>query len=144
VPDLSEAERPPPPGFGPSTVRGAFSRHNGPIFERVGEGRIERGFYVLDRHCNGFGVLHGGMVTTFLDALLAAQGRVTTGRVGMTIQLSTDFLHMARQGDWVAGDAVVTRQTSDLLFIEGRACVGGRDIARAHAIFKLMKPRRAE
>jgi uncharacterized protein (TIGR00369 family) len=116
--------------------------HNGPFYDREREGRLERGFFVLDRHCNSFGIVHGGMVCTFLDALLAAAAYRAAGRVGVTIQLSTDFLSAARQGDWVEGDALVTKVAGELVFVEGRARSRGRDLARAHAIFKLMSARR--
>lgn len=132
----------PPDGFEPSRGRGPFSTRNGPFYDRVREGRFERGFFVLDRHCNSFGLAHGGMLSTFLDGLLAAQVYREAGRIGVTIHLSTDFLSMARAGDWVQGDAAVTRQAGELVFVEGRAHANGRDVARAHAIFKLMtRPR---
>lgn len=140
---MSEREgREPPPGFQPSRGRGPYSTHNGPFYDRVTEGRFERGFFVLDRHCNSFGIVHGGMVCTFLDALLAGEAYRAAGRVGVTINLSTDFLSAARRGDWVQGDAQVTRVAGELVFVEGRAHARGRDLARAHAIFKLMSPRR--
>lgn len=140
---MSEESPPPPDGFALSRGRGPFTQHNGPLFDRgLGEGRFERGFYVLERHCNSFGLIHGGMVATFLDGVLAGHVYQASGRAGVTIQLSVDFLAMARRGDWVVGDAQVTRQAGDLVFVEGRARARGRDIARAHAIFKLMKATR--
>lgn len=134
--------REPPEGFQPSRGRGPFSTHNGPFYDRTRDGRFERGFFVLERHCNSFGLAHGGMLSTFLDGLLAAEAYRATGRVGVTINLSVDFLSMARADDWVQGDAQVTRQAGDLVFVEGRAHANGRDVVRAHAIFKLMASRR--
>ena len=59
----------------------------------------------------------------------------------MTVHLSIDFLDMGRAGDWVIGEARVTRVTRDLAFVEGRASVGGRDLARASGVFKLLRRR---
>ena len=132
----------PPEGFAPSRGRGPYSSHNGPFYDRTQDDRFERGFLVLERHCNSFGLVHGGMLSTFLDGLLAAEVFRATGKVGVTINLSTDFLSMARAGDWVQGDARVTRHAGELVFVEGRAHANGRDVARAHAIFKLMTRRR--
>ena len=56
----------------------------------------------------------------------------------MTIHLSVDFLHMARMGEWVLGEARCTRITRDVAFAEGRAYVGGHDVVRASGLFKLM------
>ena len=59
----------------------------------------------------------------------------------MTVHLSVDFLDMGRAGDWVIGEARVTRTTRDLAFVEGQATVMGRDLARAAGVFKLMRRR---
>lgn len=132
-----KADRPPPEGFRLSKGRGPYSSHNGPWYDRVEGERFERGFWMLERHCNSFGLAHGGLIATYLDGLLAGQVYRSTGRIGVTINLSVDFLSMGRVGDWMQGDAQVTRHAGDLVFVEGRAHARGRDVARAHAIFKL-------
>jgi acyl-coenzyme A thioesterase PaaI-like protein len=62
--------------------------------------------------------------------------------VGMTIHLSIDYLHMARVGEWVIGEARCTRATRDVAFAEGRAHVRGQDVVRCSGVFKLMDRRR--
>ncbi len=57
------------------------------------------------------------------------------------MHLSIDFLDMGRAGEWVIGEASLTRAASDLAFVEGRAHVGGRTLARATGVFKLMRRR---
>lgn len=132
---------PPPEGFELSDRRGAFTSHNGPFFHRRAEGGVEQAFYALKRHCNGVGLIHGGMLSAFLDGLLAGAAGRATGAVPITMNLSVDYLDMGRAGEWVMGEARVTRATRDIAFVEGRAHVGGRDLARAHGVFKLMKRR---
>ncbi len=125
----------PPEGFKPS-ARGPYTTHNGPFFHRATPETLEHAFFVLKRHCNSLGIVHGGMLSTFMDGVLAnAVGR-ETGTASVTVHLSLDFLSMARAGDWVFGDAKVTRQTRDLVFVEGRIRVGTRDVMRANGIFK--------
>ncbi|WP_374570257.1 PaaI family thioesterase [Phenylobacterium sp.] len=130
----------PPEGFVPSSGRGPFSSHNGPLFHRVVEGEpvTEHAFYALTRHTNGVGLVHGGMLTAFMDGLLGAAVFRATRKTGVTIHLSVDFLHMARAGEWILGEAKVTRATRDVVFVEGRAHVGQRDVVRASGVFKLM------
>ena len=131
----------PPEGF-VASARGPFTTHNGPFFHKLGEdGAFEHAFYVLGRHCNGIGIAHGGMLTTFLDGLLARAVFTRTGGVAVTIHLSVDFLSMARAGEWVFGDARVTRQTKDVVFVEGRVRVGERDVIRGSGVFKPMRRR---
>lgn len=131
----------PPEGFVPSGNRGPFSTHNGPYFHKVGGETTEQAFFALERHANGLGIIHGGMLTAFLDGLLGAAVGRATRRVGVTIHLSVDFLHMARVGDWIMGEAKVTRSTRDVAFVEGRVHVAGVDVIRGSGVFKLMNPR---
>jgi acyl-coenzyme A thioesterase PaaI-like protein len=130
----------PPAGFRLSSGRGAFSSHNGPYFHN-GDG--VQAFFALKRHCNGIGLIHGGMLSAFLDGVLAGAAARGGGGVPITVHLSIDFLDMGRAGDWVLGEASLTRATSDLAFVEGRAHVGGRNLARATGVFKLMRRRQS-
>lgn len=129
----------PPDGFVRSTERGPFTTHNGPFFHRAAPIGAEQAFFAEIRHCNGMGLLHGGMLSAFLDGLLAAAVAIETRAVPVTIHLSVDYLGMGRAGDWVLGDARVTRATKELAFVEGRAHAKGRDLARASGVFKLMR-----
>lgn len=131
----------PPAGFTPST-RGPFTTHNGPFFHRLSDDDgFEHAFYALKRHCNGMGIVHGGMLTTFLDGLLARAVVNAIGSAAVTVHLSVDFLSMARAGDWVFGDARVTRKARDLVFVEGRVRVGEREVLRGSGVFKPVRRR---
>ena len=59
--------REPRPGFAASPSRGKFTIHNGPSYRATAEGDMRTGLWVLDRHCNGMGFLHGGMACAFAD-----------------------------------------------------------------------------
>ena len=132
----------PPPGFVRSQGRGQFSTLNGPYFHKPPEaGLVSQAFYALPRHTNGIGLVHGGMLSAFTDGLLASAVGHGTQKVGVTIHLSLDFLHMARQGDWVIGEARMTRATKDVGFAEGWLRARGVDIVRASGVFKLMDRR---
>jgi uncharacterized protein (TIGR00369 family) len=139
VTDEAEAIPPPPDGFVLAEGRGLFSTRNGPYFNKPSEGElVEQAFFVLPRHCNGVGIVHGGMLSAFMDGVLA--GAVWRGaqRRAVTIHLSIDFLSMARAGDWVFGEARLTRATREVAFAEGRAYSGARDLVRCSGVFKLM------
>ncbi len=132
----------PPEGFVPSGNRGAFSSHNGPYFHRAEMGELtEQAFFALPRHANGIGLVHGGMLTAFLDGLMGAAVYRATRQTGVTIHLSVDFLHMARVGEWIMGEAKVTRATKDVAFVEARAHSTGVDVVRGSGVFKLMRRR---
>lgn len=137
-----EAIPEPPAGFVRSEGRGRFSSRNGPYFHKPGDGLVvSQAFYAQARHANGVGLVHGGMLSAFMDGLLAhAVGRGTE-KLGVTIHLSIDFLHMARMDEWVIGEARMTRATKDLAFAEGVARSRGVDVVRASGVFKLMDRR---
>ena len=129
---------PPPRGFVQSTQRGEFSTRNGPYFHDPA-GR--QAFFARKRHCNGIGLIHGGMLSAFLDGVLAGAAGRGTGSMGVTIHLSIDFLDMGRAGEWIIGEGTLTRAASDLAFVEGRAYAGERVLARATGVFKMMRRR---
>ncbi len=129
----------PPPGFVASRTRGPFTTHNGPYFHKVDEAGFEHAFFALPRHCNSMGIVHGGMLTAFLDGLLATAVHRATGTASVTIHLSVDFLSMARAGEWVIGTGLVTRKTKELAFCEANVHVGSREVVRGSGVFKLMR-----
>lgn len=131
----------PPAGFVRLDGRGGFTTHNGPLFQRLPEGEaagVQHALFILLRHTNALGVLHGGMLSSFLDSLLGGAVRRGSQRTGVTIHLSVDFLRMARKGEWLIGEARMTHAARDVAFAEGRAWVGRHDVGRATGVFKLM------
>jgi uncharacterized protein (TIGR00369 family) len=133
----------PPAGFEVQSGRGAFTAHNGPYFYRRTPEGLEQAFYALDRHCNGLGIIHGGMLTSFLDGLLAGAVSREVGVRSVTVHLSIDFLAMGRAGEWVLGQAKMTRAARDIAFAEGHVRAGELVLARATGVFKLMRRRNA-
>ncbi len=129
---------PPPEGFVLSTRRGPFSEHNGPLYHRENTDAVIHGFRALKRHSNGYGIVHGGMLASFVDGLLGHAVGAAAKTPGVTIHLSLDYLSMGRAGDWIEGEARVTKLTRDVAFAEANLRVGTTDILRASAVFKLM------
>ncbi len=131
----------PPAGFVPQPGRGPFTSHNGPFYHSPDADGARQAFLALARHCNSVGIVHGGMLSAFLDGLLASAAAQASQATPVTVHLSIDYLDMGRAGDWIVGDARVTRLTRDLAFAEGRAQVLGQDLTRATGVFKLIRRR---
>lgn len=134
---MSENAFSPPDGFELMTKRGPFTSRNGPFYSREREGGVEQAFLAETRHCNSMGIVHGGMYAAFVDGLLANAAGKAAGRGGVTVHLSIDYLGMAREGDWVVGEAEASRLTRDLAFVEARVRVEDRPVIRASGVFKL-------
>lgn len=133
---MTEEIPPPPEGFVPS-ARGPYTTHNGPMFHKLmPDGSFEHAFYVLPRHCNAMGIVHGGMLATFLDGLLARAVHQAQGGMSVTLHLSIDFLSAAKRDQWVFGEAMVTRQAREITFASARIHADGRDVLRGSGIFK--------
>lgn len=127
----------PPEGFAEMDRSGEFWRMSGPYFGRAREGGADQAFLAAAKHANAQGFVHGGMLSAFLDGLFSQAVRLTTGDPSVvTLHLSVDFLAMAKVGDWVIGEAMVTRQARDITFVEARIHCAGRDVARGSGLFK--------
>lgn len=134
-----EAEAAPPPGFTPAVNRGPFTRHNGPLFAFDDGETWKRGFRVLPRHCNSFGLVHGGWLMAFADGLLAEACFRASGTPILTIRMTSDFLNRARTGEWLEGTARTTRVTRSMAFAESEIRSGSKLIFSATGVFKLME-----
>ena len=135
-----QTERAPPEGFAPTNSRGAFTLHNGPTYRASGEGDVRSGFFVLGRHCNGMGFLHGGMMSAFADSSLAWAVWNETRRFSVTLKLTLEYMDIVRKGAWVEA------RPQPVLVSDGIAHVStplitasGRHVAQADGVFRLMK-----
>ncbi|MEL6285052.1 MAG: PaaI family thioesterase [Pseudomonadota bacterium] len=132
--------RDPPPGFSPTNSRGKFTLHNGPIYRAHSEGDLRSGFYVLDRHCNGMGFLHGGMISAFADGALAWGVWNHTRRLSVTLKLTLSFLDIVRLDSWVEADPVIDAVNGEMVHAHAMIAVdGAAPSARADAVFRLLR-----
>lgn len=132
-----------PKGFEPLPPRSPFSAANGPFYikEPMPAGEAVLAFRVLEKHLNSARIVHGGMLATFADMLLASAIELALGHSGFTARLVSDYAGPARLGEWVEGRARMTRATKSLAFVEGKLSVGPRLVLDASAVFALVKKR---
>ena len=99
----------------------SFEALVGPILRKTGapEGEAHWAFRVEQRHCNPYGMLHGGMLTTVADTMM---GSLVFHAIGgapcATIHLATDFIGAAKAGDWVEGRATLVRKGRAVAFVQ--------------------------
>ncbi|MBN9527901.1 MAG: PaaI family thioesterase [Alphaproteobacteria bacterium] len=131
-----------PDGFIPIEHSASFGRHTGPFYDGQDEAGFVRAFRPDARHGNSLGMVHGGMLMTFADIVLARAVReVAAGRPFVTLRMTSDFVTPARTGDWVEGRAKVTRQARGVVFVRGRLTVGNRLVLKADGLFRVLTPR---
>jgi len=129
----------PPEGYLPAPIGGAFALHNGPLFARWKDDRLELGFRVGPLHVNPGQACHGGMLTMFADILIstAAQYQADIPRQFLpTVSLQSDFLAPAPLGSWVVGRADILRVTKHLVFSHGLIEADGVVVMRASGVFR--------
>ena len=129
----------PPAGFVLAAVGGAFATHNGPLYARWHDGRLQMGFRVGLQHVNPGQSCHGGMLGMFADILIstAAQYQADIPRQFLpTISLQMDFLATAPLDSWVQGRADILKVTRNLVFSQGMVEADGQPVLRASGVFK--------
>ena len=134
-----------PDGFTFSDSRGLFSNHNGPVFETTEATRVRSGFYVLDRHCNGLGFLHGGMASAFADRALARAVWAKTQKASVTLKLTLHFLETVRLHAWLEAHPRVLSYEHDLVQVSADLLIDGEKLAaRADATFRTLRRRQKQ
>lgn len=126
----------PPEGFESILSNSPFGWENGPIFEKITDSGVQRGFRIAPRHTNAGGALHGGMVMTFADILLATAVHAIAKPPFVTVRLTTDFIGPAFEGDWVEGSAVAEPPQDGIIAVRGLITTDGKPVASAQGLFK--------
>ncbi len=93
-------------------------------------------FWVSDDHINNAGIIHGGMVMSFTDNLLARAVSNSSAGPVVTLHMTTDFVGPAHLGDWVEGRVNIVRCTRTLVFVEGEVFTRKRLIMTAKGVFR--------
>lgn len=129
-----------PEGFVDARSRGKFTNHNGPVFVASAPGDLRSGLYVLDRHCNGMGFLHGGMASAFADRALAIAVWDATERMSVTLKLTMHFHETVRLHDWLEAHPQVQSTADGIVQVSAKLLIGGEKLAaRADATFRSLR-----
>jgi acyl-coenzyme A thioesterase PaaI-like protein len=128
-----------PEGYRPFIADGTFPEIIGPLyFKREGDD-YSYGFLAKKTHANGNGVIHGGMLMSFLDEAL---GQIVWRLIGKkrcaTISLNCDFVASSKPGDWIDLKADLSRKGQAVIFIRGELLVNGRRIMTADGLWKVI------
>ena len=132
-----------PDNYRPHFRKSAFTDPWEPLYSSVSPDQISLGTILRDAHCNSRGIVHGGFISTIADnamgltcaAVMKAQGREVKSLV--TVNLSVDFIGMAKVGDWIETQSEVVKLGGSLGFVRSQLMTSKGAIARANATFKL-------
>jgi uncharacterized protein (TIGR00369 family) len=107
--------------------------------KRYGEA-FSLGLRIAHSHCNARGLLHGGVISALADNAMELACVTQMESVSApTVSLSVDFLTVGRSGQWLEVRAVPAKLGRTLAFADARIEADGEMIAKAAAIFRIVK-----
>lgn len=126
-------------GWTPRRSQGPFTQLVGPIWTRRETEGSACAFLAEERHANGRGVVHGGMLMSFADHALGwLVWDAVERRACATVSLNNQFIAAAKPGDWVEMRGRIVRKTRSLIFVQGAMNVGDRIVLTAEGIWKVL------
>ncbi len=115
-----------------------FVGHVGGLWRREVGDDTQVAFVARAFHANRNGVVHGGMLMTFIDRAMGQRARKVTGAPrGATVSLTHQFLAPVHIGDLVEMTPQVVRRTSKMVFLTGIAHVGGEPVVAAQGVWRV-------
>ena len=114
----------------------------GPFFYRKSNDELLLGMRATDKHANGNGSVHGGVLLAFADyaiTMLALRG--VSGETCVTVSLNSNFMAAAQLGDWVTGSGEVVRRTGSMTFVRGQLDVDDATVLSFQAVVRRLKRR---
>lgn len=127
-----------PPGFRLVAQTSGFADASGPWFEKIEGGRLIRGFLPGPRHANSHGIVHGGMLATFIDSAMGSTVFHVLERRCVTVRLSLDYLMPGRLGDWLQAEAEVVGHDENMAQVRARVYGARHDTLTALGSFALL------
>lgn len=101
---------------------------------------IKCAFISERKHCNGHGMLHGGLLMTFADfSLFALARRELEGGAAVTAGFNAEFISAGPKDALIEATGEVTRATKSLLFVRGTIFTGDTTIMTFSGILKRIR-----
>lgn len=110
----------------------------GGIWIRDNDGVKEFGFVADDRHANRNGVVHGGMLMTFIDRAFGMTSRLTSGATRTaTVSLSHQFMTPMQIGQFATVTPRISRASGRTSFVDGTLLHEDTPIMHAHGVWRI-------
>jgi uncharacterized protein (TIGR00369 family) len=128
-----------PDGFVPHTRKSAVTAPWEPLYACVTADAFILGLHIRPEHCNGRGLLHGGVIAALADNAmgLSAALRYDPAPGLVTVNLSVDYLGMAKLGHWVDFTTNFVKTGATLAFTSCLINADGVPCAKAAATFRV-------
>lgn len=110
----------------------------GGLWRRDSHDASEFGLLPSPQHANRNGVVHGGMLMTFVDRAFGMTARLTSGAPrGATVSLSHQFVAPLQIGSFATLTPKIVKLTARTAFVEGTVYSRDEPILQAHGVWRL-------
>ncbi len=130
-----------PPGFAPHFRHSPLTDPWEPLYSKRSGQAIVLAVKLAQAHTNARGFAHGGLITALADNAmgLSCGMQFAEPRSLVTVNLSIDFLGVARIGQWLLFETSFTKVGGTLCFAQAFVTADGVACARANATFRAMQ-----
>ncbi|MDG1663714.1 MAG: PaaI family thioesterase [Pseudomonadales bacterium] len=115
-----------------------------PLFVKQSEEETVLGMRVEKNHLNGINICHGGVSMILADICCAwnIRRRLDEGNAPATLNLSFDFLSVAKRGDWIETHLDLIAVKRRVGFAGGTVACGEKTLVRFNGTFFIPEPGR--
>jgi len=118
---MTEVPEPPLPGYVVYDPVDPFENGAGPFFwRRLDDGGHHFVLRAEARHCNTFGVVHGGLLMTLADLTMAATSKAERSDAYITVSFNGEFVAPGLEGALIESRGELVRRTASMAFVRGR------------------------
>lgn len=120
-----------------------FLETNGPFYQKKEDANLIVGLRVLDKHVNGRGYAHAGILMTLADIAIGYHSAFSENPPLnlVTISLNNDFMSSAKLGDWLEAHVVLSKKGRILLYASATILKDEVKVLRSNAIYSVVAPK---
>ncbi len=120
----------------------AFEDMIGPFFyKKMDGGEYVSAFVSEERHLNGGGKLHGGLLMSFADFAMFVIAKDHLEGAAVTVGFNSEFVSAGEVGERIEASGEVTKATGSMLFVRGKIFSGDTTILTFSGILKKIRRR---
>ena len=124
------------PGFIQYEPADPFEEYAGPFWYRKAETRAQARMLPGQQHLNSGGMVHGGLLMSFADYVLATAAGATEAKFALTVALTCQFLNAGRPGVPIEAEAEEIRAGKTLSFVRGTVSQEGKILLACSGTFR--------
>lgn len=119
-----------------------FETLTGPYYYRTDDDGTIRGAFIPEtKHLNGGGIVHGGALMTFADAMLGALVYLgLNNQFAVTVTFNTEFVGSGAAGAPIYGTGRIVRETKSMVFLQAQLEQNDQPILAFSSAMKKITP----